>query len=488
MLTHWRDSFPKLAVVPISITVVLAAYTGMRFRHWNFDDAFIVYRYVANLRAGHGWAFNLGEDWNASTSVLNPLLILLTSLVVRNIPTSAHVVGLAALGIGTASMSVALLRQGHHLPAVVLPAVALLLPPLLLSWGLETQLFLGLILCLLALEQRGRNTWLLSGLLVLVRPDGALFLVFKTARDIWARRAIPWRGLATAGAVVAPWAVYSLLRFGTLLPGTLANKRGQGASGQWGTGRVYIAGFRDAFLPIFIQPGVLFTIILLAIVGVVAIAMRHQWWLELLALFALAQQLAYVVFDPPYYHWYGIVFLFALCLFALLGADALLRALPPRLGLPSSLALLAIIFSGMARHWLPDDAETAPRPREIAYQQVARYIRSQHPHARAISVTEAGLISFSIPLRMHVVDLLGLTSDNPPYYKGTDLSAFFADPPDLALFHAAGPGKVWGFETPIFQDARFGARYELEHTFKLAGYPDLWLYHLRAPGAPETPN
>jgi hypothetical protein len=179
MLIHGRnDSLPKLALVPIVLTVALAAYTGLRFRNWNFDDAFIVYRYVANLRAGHGWTFNIGEHWNASTSVLNPLLILFTSLIVRSIPTSGHIVGLAALGIGTASMSVALLRQEHQLTALVLPPLALLLPPLLLSWGLETQLFLGLILCLLALEERGRNTWLLGGFLVLVRPDGALFLVF----------------------------------------------------------------------------------------------------------------------------------------------------------------------------------------------------------------------------------------------------------------------------------------------------------------------
>jgi hypothetical protein len=459
--------------------LALGVYVGVRFRHWDFDDAFIVYRYVANLREGQGWAFNAGEQWNASTSVLNPILILGTSLFVRSIPVSAHIVGVAAMVAGSVSVSLALLRRGYTMAALALPAAVLLLPPLLVSWGLETQLFLGLVLVILALEERARDTWLLTGLLVLVRPDGALFLVFKTARYLWTERRVPWPGITRAAAVVAPWAVYSLVQFGTLLPATLGNKRGQGASGQWGSGHIYLTGLRAAFLPMFSRPGVIVAIAVLAIVGIVAVAVRRQWWLGLLALFALTQQAAYAVLNPPYYHWYGVVFLFALCLFALVGVDFVISQLPGRFRSAMSVALLLLLSVGIARHWVPKPEDTQLRPREIAYQKVASYVRSEHPESRSISVTEAGLISFYVPLRMQVVDLLGLTSDNPPYYQGRGLDMFFAHPPDLALFHSGGPGQVWGFETPVFQDPRFAERYELEHVFRTDYYVDLPLFRLR---------
>jgi arabinofuranosyltransferase len=475
-----RRPFPWLALVLVCGTGAIGSWLYLLYRGWDFDDAFIVYRYVENLRAGHGWAFNAGEQWNASTSVLNPLLILAASYAVGGVPKAAHLVGVAALGVGVVALGLTLLRSGRALPALALPATAMLVPPLLLTWGLETQLFLGLILLFVALEMQGRNTWLLAGLLSLVRPDGVLFVVFKSARELVEHRRVPWRGLAVVSAVVSPWVVYSLVTFDTVLPATLGNKRGQGASGGWGEGLVYLRGLQEALVTTFTGPAVVVLIAAFAGLGLVATLARRQWALASLGLFALVQQVAYAVLNPPYYHWYGVVFLVALCFYALLALDGFLRLLGPPLRPYATTAVLALILLGVGQHWMPR-TEARLGPREVAYQRVARYIRTEIPEARTVSAAEAGVLGYYLPLQVSLVDLIGLTSDNPPYYDGRALDAFFAPGPELALFHQVSPDGVWGFEIPVFTDRRFSERYELQQKFHTEGYPDLTLYRRRSP-------
>jgi arabinofuranosyltransferase len=450
------------------------------YRDWDFDDAFIVYRYVENLRAGHGWTFNSDQRWNASTSVLNPLLILVVSYATGSISKAAHLVGVGALAVGVVALGLTLLRSGQVLPALALPATAMLVPPLLLTWGLETQLFLGLILLFVALEMRGRNTWALTGLLTLVRPDGAVFILLKFVRELVEHRRVPWRGLAVVAAVVTPWVVYSLATFHTVVPATLSNKRGQGASGGWGEGLVYLRGLLEALGSTFTRPTVVIMVAILAGLGLVATMVRRQWALASLGLFALVQQGTYAVLNPPYYHWYGVVFLFTLSFYALLALDGFLHLLGPRLRPYATTAVLLLILLGAGQHWLPRN-EARLGAREVAYRRVARYIRTQLPRARAISATEAGVLGYYLPLDMSVVDLIGLTSHNPPYYKGRALNTFFAPGPELALFHQVSPDTVWGFETPVYTDRRFSERYQLEQTFRTEGYPDLTLYRRRSP-------
>jgi hypothetical protein len=475
-----RHPFPWLAVVLVCGTGVLGISLYVLYRRWDFDDAFIVYRYVENLRAGHGWTFNSGQRWNASTSVLNPLLVLAASYAVGSIPKAAHLVGVGALGVGVVGLGLTLLRSGRVLPALALPATAMLIPPLLLTWGLETQLFLGLILLFVGLEMQGRNTWALAGLLTLARPDGAVFILFKSVRELVETRRVPWRGLAVVAAVVGPWLVYSLATFHTVVPATLNNKRAQGASGGWGEGRVYLRGLQEALGSTFTRPTVVVVVAVLAGIGLVATVVRRQWALASPGLFVLLQQTTYAVLNPPYYHWYGVVFLFAMCFYALLALDGFLHLPGPRLRPYATTAVLLVIVFAAGQHWLPRH-EVRLGAREVAYRRVARYIRTQLPGTRTISATEAGVLGYYLPLDVSVIDLIGLTSHNPPYYQRRALSTFFTPGPELALFHQVSPDTVWGFETPVYTDRRFSERYELEQTFRTEGYPDLTLYRRRSP-------
>lgn len=60
----------------VALLLLAVAYT-YHFLYWNFDDTYIVFRIVRNLLNGDGWAFNAGEAHNASTSVLNTIVVAL---------------------------------------------------------------------------------------------------------------------------------------------------------------------------------------------------------------------------------------------------------------------------------------------------------------------------------------------------------------------------------------------------------------------------
>ena len=74
---------------------VLAGFVANLSRH--IDDASIIFRIVRNLLEGHGWVFNVGEQYNASTSVLNTVLIATLARPVGSIPLAAHLIGLAGV-------------------------------------------------------------------------------------------------------------------------------------------------------------------------------------------------------------------------------------------------------------------------------------------------------------------------------------------------------------------------------------------------------
>ncbi|HEX6386586.1 MAG TPA: hypothetical protein VF177_18090, partial [Anaerolineae bacterium] len=83
----------------VLFTLALANY--YTYLHWDFDDSYIVYRISRNILRGHGWVYNVGEAHNASTSVLNVVLIAALAYVIEDIRLAAHVAGgMAIWGAG----------------------------------------------------------------------------------------------------------------------------------------------------------------------------------------------------------------------------------------------------------------------------------------------------------------------------------------------------------------------------------------------------
>lgn len=71
----------------------LCACFFIKYRQWAFDDSFIAYRYVENILNGHGWVYNVGEPYNASTSVLNIVLLTILTPIFRSPLTASIFLG-----------------------------------------------------------------------------------------------------------------------------------------------------------------------------------------------------------------------------------------------------------------------------------------------------------------------------------------------------------------------------------------------------------
>jgi len=78
--SSWRShasNHIKRYTIALSLLVLFMVSFGkfISYLHWDFDDSFIIYRIVNNILQGNGWVYNINENHNPSTSVLNTVLV-----------------------------------------------------------------------------------------------------------------------------------------------------------------------------------------------------------------------------------------------------------------------------------------------------------------------------------------------------------------------------------------------------------------------------
>jgi len=223
----------SLHIVLLLLALLLAL--GHGFLHWDdtIDDAYISFRYAANLAAGEGLVFNPGERVEGYSNLLWTLLMAL-AILLRLDPM------LAAKLAGLASLVVTLLVVDRLLARTAAAWAARLAGPLLLAFsvplafwsvqGMETPLF-TVLLCLAFcryLEELDRDRgfpWsaLLFALACLTRPEGPLYIVvFLVVRLIHPGRPRLRDGawLLTAALPLAGHLLWRLSYYGEWLPNT----------------------------------------------------------------------------------------------------------------------------------------------------------------------------------------------------------------------------------------------------------------------------
>lgn len=425
------------------------------YAHWNFDDSYIVYRIVDNILQGHGWVYNEGERYNASTSVLNTLLITLTALFTNDIPIAAHVLGSLAIVL-CALTTFDLLRMEHG--PLLGGAAGLLVAATLAAnntWGLESHLFAGLVLLFIWMEKKRINSWYLLGLIFLTRPDGILFAGMKGLLALLRTRRIPLRGILQFSLIVVPWLLFSLWYFGQLLPETLGNKIWQGNSGFWGRGQVYLRGLNqhNAQLGVLLWP-----LSALALFGAVRLCKERNPFCYLL-LFAATQQLFYVLINVPAYHWYFAMLDLAFLISCIYGLASLLALKRSRIIESCALALACLYFA-----WpLTDLYETEFRDaRDVAYHRLSERIDALGIEPGQLAALEVGTIGYLQDREM--IDLVSLTTANPEFLSGANLDDFFALAPQVVVLHQ----PVWLMEQALYDDPRFAALYERREVVQAA--------------------
>ncbi len=438
----------------LAVIAVQAVALTVFFVDWDFDDARIVYRIVDHLLHGQGWSYNPGERINPSTSVLNTLLTALIALFGAPRSLAAHLLGGAALFLAGASLFSALATQMASGLALAVASLSISVLAVSRTWGLETMLFIGLLFFVAHQLVQRREPWIPLGLLVLARPDGAVAALLVLAFE-WRRRDARsvLRGALIIGAVIAPWALFSLIKFGQIFPSTLSAKIWQGRSGLWGHGDIYLEGLRS-----HIQSPIDVNTVVLALVGM-TLSPRKLRPLELIGVFALIQQGAYVLLNVPPYHWYFVLFDVWRWTFA---AIALVWIAPRLWNLPAWLQrrevdLGALALISVAVLWLTLRQFSEERPfdhRDRVYARAAREVDRRAPQARSLAALEVGTIGDMT--RRRIVDLTGLTSTNPEYLTGEHSDHFFAHAPDVVVLH----NPPWHFERAIADDVRFSITYK----------------------------
>jgi arabinofuranosyltransferase len=224
------------------------------------DDAFISFRYAANLVTGHGLVFNIGERVEGYTNFLWTVLMALFMKLGLDILLTSRVAGIL-FSMGTAVLmyrfSRTVLRRESMLgllgaaffalnSAVATEAVQ----------GLETQMFIFLAFAgqYLFLREESRQTGfptsaILFGLASLTRPEGLLIfgvtMLFRAGVCLIRREKPATRDvkrLAVFGLIVLPYLVWRYAYYGFPFPNTFYAKVGWGLA-QVERGAWYVGDF-----------------------------------------------------------------------------------------------------------------------------------------------------------------------------------------------------------------------------------------------------
>jgi len=208
-----------------ALFVALAAY----HRFHMGDDGFIYYRYVANLVAGHGPVWNVGEHPVEGYS--SPLwlgLLALGPLIGADVIVWSRWLGIVMTAVSVAGVGVLARRMGAGVFVSGLAVLATSLIRGLYFWapaGLETPLDTALVVwaCAFLVDPRPSQLWTVPvALLGIARPEGPFLAVLGLFAAIVARgrQAVTWREIAIVLAPSLGWQAFRLAYYGAPLSNT----------------------------------------------------------------------------------------------------------------------------------------------------------------------------------------------------------------------------------------------------------------------------
>lgn len=297
----------SIELIFLGLIITLALYIGINLcGKIIIDDAFITYRYARNIAEGVGFVYNPGEKILSTTTPFYTLVLAASYFISSDLPTNSHIIGLFC-EIGSIVL-IYLIFSKEKLGFVgLLSSLLFAINPLILyTYGMETYLFIFLIL--LSLYYYFSNKLELSaiflGLTVLTRTDGLILvgslfihyscINFASYKNLKFLNSL-YKPILAFLVITVPWFFFSMIYFGTLFPFTLNAKIMQQSSGLWPS------SFTIEFLTMFVSPKYLFLTIFF-VFGIFTIFSRYKKYIVVLVYF-LFYCIGY--FKLPYYHWYS---------------------------------------------------------------------------------------------------------------------------------------------------------------------------------------
>jgi 4-amino-4-deoxy-L-arabinose transferase-like glycosyltransferase len=242
-----RTKLGGLFLAAVAVRIAFHLLTG-----FTADDAFITFRYAANLAAGHGFVYNLGEHVLGTSTPLFTWVLALLALLRVPVESAALFVALVCAGLTAALLYqfASILRFGR---LAWIPALVYILWPRSVtadSSGMEAALFTLLVTAAFYYHHRRLNYYAvgLATLATLTRPEGGLVLLLLLASSC--RRDIrDWKSLlATPALLLLPWLGFAWYYFGSPLPHSIPAKialYSRFGTDPWTQNLIYILGLHN---------------------------------------------------------------------------------------------------------------------------------------------------------------------------------------------------------------------------------------------------
>ncbi len=398
------------------ILVVTAVVLGFLLPTLFFDDAYITLRYAANIAAGEGFTYNPPERVLGVTTPLFTFLLATAARLGFDLESAALVLGIAGhlflcLMVLEALRALTPERRGT---AAWLPLAGALLCALhqhlalTAVGGMETPLYVGLLLAALVAAARGSARWtgVTLGLALLTRPD-ALLILPPAAWLLWrasrpegrpARSLVAAAGFAAALAL--PWVAFAAWYFGSPIPHSMIAKRVIHPAGP-----LEILAEFGTFLT---EEPILLGAMPLALWG---LERRRRAPLSIaLAAFFVVYLGACASSGVTPFPWYANPLLPPLVILGMMGLDDLLARL--RLDRPFTWGAAMVLVLAFAGRQLVHEAralEAAWDAWEGQYEIAGRWILNDSSPGDKVLVGEVGVIGYLLPGRV-ILDSSGINS------------------------------------------------------------------------------
>src|SRR5690349_3693894 len=236
-------SCPAMRRRPYLAAAVFASLAAMVLaRAWITDDAFITFRVVEQLLAGHGPVYNVGERVQVFTHPLWFLVLAAWAGIGASLFPGAAILSLAIFVAGLAALFVAFRDKPL---ALVAAGLAMLLCRAVVDFatsGLETPLTFALACAAAWALRSGRAPLALAALAAM--PLNRLDLLPWVLPLAWVAgrrsRGGPFAALAIVAAPAAAWLAFSTLYYGSPWPNTAFAKLGAGLGTRLDGGAAYV--------------------------------------------------------------------------------------------------------------------------------------------------------------------------------------------------------------------------------------------------------
>ncbi len=410
------------------------------------DDQFILYRYIDNIAAGHGFVYNLGQRVLGSTT---PLFTLIASVLKILLPFAATPDIVATLNIVLVSFSAVVF---YRLAKMLLPEHWSLFVVLVYVFnlartipeGMETPLFLlTVLLFLVALFKKQYYTssvWL--ALTLLTRPDAGL-IAMLTFCYWWSERGFKkaLQYTATCILVAVPWLVFAYAYFGSIVPQSLATKLHSGDiyyQSAWQATKVQLAHLSRVYWGKLFDPnniGLQTVINLFPLLFLTAVAAIRWLFTKFWILFAIpvVYFASFAISNPIVFPWYLSQMEPFWILLSGVGLMYVCRWIKNNWLV---YALLIIVAIGPLTGWA-HLVTTYDRGSKQDYFDIAQYLNEQNIQPTdTVGIADIGIVGYAT--KAEVIDFIGLTNTYAvEYYPVEDdcnsERTFYLVPPKLIM-------------------------------------------------------